>query len=290
MQTLILKPKHVFTVPVEVEKIIPDKVAGKSLGEILKLKVYEGNRKRTVGDLFEVSGEVASKPEEQEIIFQNSTVKLRRVGEKMTAGKIVVEGDVGPLAGYRMAGGTLIIKGNAGPWLGARMKKGTIEVFGNAGGFVGSKLRGEPFHKGMSGGMIIIHGNAGREVGAHMSGGKILVEGNAGVLPGLHMAKGNILIKGNCAGWPGTHMIGGKIIVLGHVDSMVPSFSFEGIMPKVKFAGQKISGPFYFFMGDLLDTEFPSGKLYILKETNKHLSFYEQFIEEVKDEWLEALA
>ena len=65
MQTLILKPRYVFTVPVEVEKVIPDRVAGKTLGEILKLTVYEGNRKRTLGELFEVSGEIASKPEEQ---------------------------------------------------------------------------------------------------------------------------------------------------------------------------------------------------------------------------------
>lgn len=287
MATLILKPKHEFTVPVEVEKIIPDNIAGKSLDEVFKIRVYEGNRRRTLGELFEVSGEIAEKPAEQEIIFQRNTHKIRRIGEEMSAGKIIVEGDAGPLAGFKMKGGTLIIKGNAGPWLGAKMEKGFIEVFGDAEGFVGSKLRGEELYSGMSGGMIIIHGNAGREVGAHMAGGAILVEGNAGILPGMHMAKGEIMIKGNCAGWPGTHMIGGKIIILGRVESIAPSFYFEAVKNKAKFVKEKIPGPFYLFLGDVLDNIAIPGKLLVSVKNNSHLKYYEQFVEEVKDEWVE---
>lgn len=286
MPTLIFTPKYEFRVPIEVEKLIPEKIAGKSIDEILKMKVYEGNRKRLVRDLFIVTGEVAENPKEQEITFRNSSAKIRRIGEKMSVGKIIVDGDVGPFAGFKMKGGVLIIKGNAGPWLGGKMKNGTIEVFGDAEGFVGSKLRGEPPYTGMSGGMIIIHGNAGREVGAHMKKGKILIEGNVGVLPGKHMAGGSILIKGNCAGWPGVHMVGGKIIILGKVETISPSFYFERTAGKAKFAGEKIAGPFYVFSGDVLDNITIPGKLFISKLNNPHLSFYEEFVEEVKEEWV----
>ena len=289
MATLILKPKYEFNVPVEVEKVIPDNIAGLSLEEILKIRVYEGNRRRTLGELFEVSGEIASKSSDQEIIFQGSSCRIRRIGEEMSAGKIIVEGDAGPLAGFKMRGGTLIIKGDAGPWLGAKMKKGVIEVFGDAEGFVGSKLRGEELYSGMSGGMIVIHGNAGREVGAHMSGGAILVEGNVGVLPGMHMAGGEILIKGNCAGWPGTHMIGGKIIILGRVESIAPSLYFEDIKKNAKFIKEKIPGPYYLFLGDVLDNIAIPGKVFVSIKNNPHLKYYEQFVEVVKDEWLEAV-
>lgn len=289
LATLILKPKYEFNVPVEVEKVVPNNIAGLSLKEVLKIRVYEGNRRKTLGELFEVLGEIADKPSEQEIIFQSSSYKIRFIGEEMTAGKIIVEGDAGPLAGFKMKGGTLIIKGNAGPWLGAKMEKGFIEVFGDAEGFVGSKLRGEELYSGMSGGMIIIHGNAGREVGAHMAGGAILVEGNVGVLPGMHMAKGEIMIKGNCAGWPGTHMVGGKIIILGKVESIAPSFYFEAVKKKAKFVKEKIPGPFYLFLGDVLDNIAIPGRLLISVKNNPHLKYYEQFVEEVKDEWVEVV-
>ncbi|MCX8205507.1 MAG: formylmethanofuran dehydrogenase subunit C, partial [Candidatus Nezhaarchaeota archaeon] len=144
-----LRPKFTFTVPVEAERIKPDAFAGKPLSEIAKLPVYEGNTKRTLGDLFNIEGSPGSQALDTLIRLEGDLSKVRRIGEKMSAGKIVIKGDVAHYVGFAMRGGSIEIHGNAGLWLGGKMKGGEIVVFGNVGDFVGGALRGELPGKGM---------------------------------------------------------------------------------------------------------------------------------------------
>ena len=280
MQILTLNLAKDPGVPVEVEEVIPDKLAGLSLSELSKIAVWVGNRQMKLTEVFEVQGEVTSKPEELKIVFTGFTSRLRRIGEKMSAGEIEVQGDVGPYAGRKMRGGKLIIKGSTGASLGAKMINGTIEVYGSAGDRVGGSYRGEVPAKGMKGGTIIIHGNAGAEVGLGMRGGTIIINGSCDVMPGLEMKGGTILIKGDCAGKAGARMTGGRVIVLGRIESILPSFYVDEIRPSIKVAGEKIEGPLLVFVGDAIASERCGGRLMINIKNNPHLKKYEELLEE----------
>jgi formylmethanofuran dehydrogenase subunit C len=278
VKEMLLKSKGKFAVPVEVEKISPDLFKGKSIEEIKKISVYEGNTKRVLEDLFEIEGQSAQTVEEIQITINGDLSKVRRIGDSMSGGKIIINGNVGHYVGNKMGGGNIIIKGNTGLWLGAKAKGGSIEVFGNAGDCIAGSYRGEMPGKGMKDGLIIIHGNAGAEIGRSMKGGNIVIEGDAGSLPGVDMRGGNIGIKGNCEGKVGARMNAGKIVISGFVSDVLPSFYIDGIKEKTKVAGEKIAGPFYVFMGDVISNVKCGGKLFVSTLKNPHLKIYESLL------------
>lgn len=267
--TLKEKPK----VPVEAEVISPDVLAGKSVSEIASLNVWEGNSKIKIGDLFDIEGSTDGNPEATTIILEGDLTKVRRIGKKMTAGRIVVKASVGFYVGEEMTGGSIIVEGNAGSWAGSVMKGGSIEIKGNAGDYLTAGIRG--ICKGMMGGTITIHGDTGVELGYWMEKGTIRVGGNTGIFTGIHMKGGAIMIEGDAADRMGAGMTGGKIILMGRTN-ILPSFFIDGIKKKAKVKGEKIEGPFYVFTGDV--TESGKGKLFILKEKNSHLSKFEKYI------------
>jgi formylmethanofuran dehydrogenase subunit C len=272
---VVLRPKRVFKVPIEAECITPDAFAGKSVEEIGKLKVWEGNRERSLKELFNVEGESTAKPEEVSIEIFGDVSKVRRIGAQMSTGEIVVHGNVGFHLGEEMAGGKILVNGDADSWVGSMMKGGVIEIKGDAGDYVGAAYRGGGT-KGMSGGTIVIHGNAGNETGYLMRKGIIKVHGNVGQFTGVHMRNGIIVVYGNSEGRNGAEMTGGKIVVCGRVPSVLPTFTIEAVKPRVKINGEKLAGPFYLFIGDI--AEEGEGKLYISKDFNAHLKFYESLI------------
>jgi len=259
---------------VEAECISPDAFLGKTLEEIAKLKLWEGNRERKLGELFHIEGEGAAKPEEVSIQVLGDVQKVRRIGAGMTAGEIIIHRDSGIHLGEEMKGGKITVAGDADSWTGAMMKNGFIEVKGNAGDYVGAAYRGSV--KGMRGGSIIIHGNAGNELGGFMRGGLIKVYGGVGQFAGMHMKNGTIFVGDNSEGRAGAEMKGGKIVVRGNVPSVLPTFNIDSIKAKVKVDGEEIAGPFYLFVGDL--TEEGDGKLYVSQFPNQHLKFYEQYL------------
>jgi len=272
---VVLRLKRVFKVPIEAECITPDAFAGESVEEIGKLKLWEGNRERSLNELFTVEGESGAKPEAVSIQIFGDVHKVRRIGTQMTAGEIVVHGDVGYHLGEEMVGGKILVNGNADSWVGSMMKGGLIEVKGDAGDYVGAAYRGGST-KGMSGGTIVIHGNAGNELGYFMRKGIIKVHGDVGQFAGVHMRNGIIVVYGSSEGRDGAEMIRGKIVVCGSVPSVLPTFTVEAVKAKVKINGEKLEGPFYLFTGDT--AEEGTGKLYISKASNAHLKFYEEII------------
>ena len=252
MGEIILTPKEVFKVLIDAEAISPDKFAGKTIEQIKSLRVYEGGKRKTLSELFNVEGDVGVSPQEITIIINGDVGKVSRIGELMSAGKILINGNVGHYLGFRMKGGNIEVKGNVRMWLGAEMVGGQIEVYGSAQDYVGACLIGKRGKKGMKSGTIIIHGNAGSEIGFNMGGGTVIVDGDAGALPGIGMMGGTILIKGGCLGKAGARMTGGRIIICGDAGDILPSFYIDEVRPSIKIAGVSYQGPFYTFIGDVL--------------------------------------
>jgi len=259
---------------VEAECISPDAFAGKNLEEIGSLQLWEGNRQRSISDLFYIEGDGSAAPEKMTLQLLGDVQKVRRIGASMSAGEIVIHRDAGIHLGEEMRGGKITVGGNADSWTGAMMKDGFIEIKGNAGDYVGAAYRGSV--KGMRGGTIIIHGNAGNELGCFMRKGLIKVHGSVGQFVGMHMKNGTIFVGGNSEGRAGAEMTGGKIVVCGSVLSVLPTFSIDSVKPRVKINGEEATGPFYLFIGDV--TEEGVGKLYISQASNLHLKFYEQYL------------
>jgi len=271
---ITLRPKHSFKVPVEAECINPDLFAEKTVKEIGKLQVWEGNQKRTLAELFKIDHEATSPPEKVTIKICRDVSRVRRIGTKMSTGEIIIEGNCGMHLGEEMKGGVITVTGSADSWTGSMMKNGTIEIKGNAGDYIGAPYRGSTH--GMSGGTIIIHGNAGNEVGCYMRNGLIKIDGSVGQFAGIHMKDGTIYVKGDSEGRAGAEMLKGKIIISGCIPSILPTFTIDSISQSVKVNGEKIEGPFYRFTGDL--AENGEGKLFVSKTKNPHLSRFEEYL------------
>lgn len=269
-----LQPKYEFRVPINGECITPDNFADKSTQEIEEIKIQEGNKQKTLGELFKITIENPTNTAETCIKLVGNLEKIRRIGACMSMGEIIIEGNVGMHLGEEMKNGKITVLGDAGSWAGCMMKDGIIEIKGNAGDYIGSAYRGST--KGMKGGKIIIHGNVGNELGCFMQNGTIKVYGNAGQFVGMHMKDGTILVKGNTQERAGACMKGGKVVLCGYTPSILPTFTIDSIRAKTKVEDEELAEPFYLFIGDL--TEKGDGRLFVAKNKNPHLSFYEKYL------------
>ena len=269
---MILTPLRQFQFPVIAECINPDVFQGKSMNEIAALEVWEGNRKKNLGDLFKIQEDPAETPN---IILNGESSQVRRVGIGMKNGEIEIYGNVGMHVGEKMEGGKITVRGNAAGWAGSDMKGGLIEVLGNAADYLASPYRGSS--GGMSKGKIIVHGNAGSDVAVFMKGGLIKIHGSTGPFLGFRMRGGTIHVEKNVGRRVAACMTGGKIVVSGTLEDIPPTFTIDAIKPKVKIEeGDKANGPFYVFLGDR--AEEGKGKLFVLKEKNPKLNQYEKFL------------
>ena len=205
--------------PLEVEGITPDAVVGKSVGEIERLEVFEGNVKSSVGDFFSVKGDAADEVHE----WEGDLSGVHWIGTKMQSGRIEVQGNGGRHIGSEMRGGEIHVLGNAGDWVGGEMHGGLIHVRGSAGHMIGAAYRGSA--KGMTNGTILIGGDAGNEIGQSMRRGMIAIGGNIGDLAGINMLAGSILLFGDSGIRHGAGMKRGTIWFFGKSSpSMLPTF------------------------------------------------------------------
>jgi formylmethanofuran dehydrogenase subunit C len=238
---ITLTPKDIGDVPVTGDAISPDALFDKDAAVIGELELWQGNRKVKLKGLFdvEVSGK-SKEPGDVKIIITDGVPRVKNIGQSMTAGEIVVKGDVDMHCGADMRGGKITVEGNADGWLGREMRDGTITVEGNASNYVGSAYRGEK--RGMRGGTITVKGDVLDFCGERISGGKIEVTGNAGVLTGMQQQGGEIHIHGN-ATIPGGDMSKGTIVI-GGSDELLPTFKENGMQ---EYGGSKYRK----FTGDL---------------------------------------
>jgi formylmethanofuran dehydrogenase subunit C len=101
----------------DMSPLTPDRLARMSAAEIGKIALQTTRTPVTVADAFQLRmGDVSH------IRIEDACDRLDQVGQAMTDGEIVVEGDVGAQAGRLMRGGKLIVRGNAGPWAGSGMR------------------------------------------------------------------------------------------------------------------------------------------------------------------------
>ncbi len=226
------KPRKKPRIPIEAETIIPQNFLRGT-----DITVFEGNKERVLDDLFYISVEgPAVSPDQVEIILRGDTGMIKRVGEYMNAGRIVVEGDIGMHCGNFMSAGEIVIQGNADSWLGREMRGGKITCLGNAGHYCAAGYRGEK--RGVRGGRIEVMGNAGDFTAEYLSGGEVRIHGNAGDLAGVELREGTLVIEGSCSR-PCGNMTGGTCMVFGKINDLLPTFKSLGIK-EVDFEGKKV--------------------------------------------------
>jgi formylmethanofuran dehydrogenase subunit C len=262
-----------LTFPVSAECVTPDNLQGKTADEIAALPIYEGNKQKKLGNIFKIE-QIADGT--SSITINGDASEVRRVGSGMTQGEIIVNGNIGMHLGEKMKGGKITVNGNAGQWAGSEMKGGSIEIHGDASDYLASPYRGSD--TGMKGGKIVVDGNVGSDSASYMKGGVIKIRGDSGPFLGFRMSEGAIHVEKRCATRAGANMSGGKIIISGQIDEPMPTFTIDGIKPKVKLDdAETIQGPFYVFIGDLAESN-TGGKLFISRVNNPDLKQYERFL------------
>ena len=227
MEKIVLTPKGFSSVPLEAEAITPDAFTSRSLKEIKALKVHHGNREVDMGEYIHVQGKVAETPAEQIIVVDGDARHIKYIGRGMTAGRIMIQGDVGMHTGSQMGGGEIAVAGNVADWAGAEMKGGILRVQGNAGNQLGAAYRGSS--EGMTGGCILVKGGAGSEAGSFMRRGMMVVEGATGPFTGVHMNGGEIFVFGPLGKRAGAQAKGngGFIAALGGAAEVLPTYTYE---------------------------------------------------------------
>jgi formylmethanofuran dehydrogenase subunit C len=262
-----LKLKKEPEFPLEAESISPNNFAGKTLTEIKKLVIFHANEELTIGDFFDVSGK-AGEIDDTKIVIDGDLFKVKRIGEKMTGGEIIVNGNVGMHVGNNMSGGKIVVNGDADDWAGAMLKGGELEINGNAGNYVGSAYRG--FWQGMSNGVIKVKGKVGHEsmTWARSSKGAkkfpALYCGSAAAFLGIHNHGGTIVVEGDCDRCAGADQAWGTIVIKGNVSRKLPSYKKVGEVTEVELPnGEKISGKFIEYSGDHTIKKETNGRLYI---------------------------
>jgi len=235
--TLILREEVDPYLPIEAEAISPE-----ILSKNIDVSVFVGNEKKKLKEVFDirVDGEAAG-PSATEIVMVGDCHQVKRVGEYMTNGRIIIEEDIGMHCGDFVDGGVIEIGGDAGDWLGREMLDGTIICHGNAGNYCGSGYRGG--RKGVRGGDILVEGNVGDYCAECLFGGLVHVKGNAGIHAGCNMKGGKLLIEGNCL-MPCGDMYAGEATVYGHVTDFLPTFRETGTITE---SGHRLT----VFTGDL---------------------------------------
>ena len=206
----------------DLSQLVPDLLGGKRAAEIRNIELQTTRSRVTVGDAFRLT-----MGDPRFIRIEGACDRLDRIGQGMTGGEIVVEGDVGTQAGRLMRGGRLTINGGAGPFAASAISGGLIEILGAAGDRLGGPLAGEM--AGMRGGVVIVRGNAGERAGDRMRRGTIIVEGRAGAYAGSRMIAGTLIVHRKAGSFPGYLMRRGTIVLGEGSDELAPTFVDCGV-------------------------------------------------------------
>jgi formylmethanofuran dehydrogenase subunit C len=198
--------------------LCPDALAGLSQGEIEVLPVWNGKEEARLGDFFLVSGGHST-----ELVVSGKTEGVKRLGEGMRGGTLILEGPAGMHTGSRMQGGEILVEGSGADSCGTGMEGGVLAIRGNAGAGLGGAFPGSP--RGMTGGLVLVHGSAGEAVGERMRRGLIAIAGNAGRYLGRNMIAGTIVAGADLGEGAGLGMRRGTIVVAGRLD-LLPTFRY----------------------------------------------------------------
>ncbi|MEZ6055282.1 MAG: formylmethanofuran dehydrogenase subunit C [Planctomycetaceae bacterium] len=218
---LLLRLHHPLTVPLEVDRIQMDDVCTRSAQEVAEMLIFRGNKQLPVGEFFDVQG---SASEDRTIIWQGDCSRVKKIGAKLNGGTMRVEGSAGMHLGAAMTAGSIVVDGNVDDWAGAEMHGGHIRIRGSAGNSLGAGYPGA--RRGMTGGTILVDGNVGDNAGQTMRRGLIAIAGNVGHSTGHGMIAGTILCLGRIGQWTGAGMKRGTIGCFGEPSEieLLPTF------------------------------------------------------------------
>lgn len=209
MNALTFSLKTTAPTAIDCSPLVPDRLAGLSIANILALRLDTSRDTMRVDELFILSGEDTS-----QLQFNGPTEKLDYLGAGMTTGTIHIAGNAGDYLGFQMRAGKLICHGNSGDFAACSMRGGELTIYGQAGDFLGAGTDGA--RKGMLGGVVIVKGNAGDRVGDQMRRGLILIEGDVGAFCGSRMIAGTIGVLGKVGKHVGFNMHRGTILLRQH--------------------------------------------------------------------------
>lgn len=216
-----LSLKEPTTIPIEADTISPDKFLGRSRAEISALPLFYGRRQLTLGDLFSIEG-----ADSENIVLEGDLSHVKRVGQRMSRGRITIRGDVGMHLGAEMSGGEIVVHGDVGAWAGAQMSGGRMWIHGSAGPLLGGVYTGEKL--GMRGGVIIVDGTAGPRAAERMRRGIIVVQGDIGDFAGVRMIAGSLFTFAKLGARPGAGMKRGTLLALeGLSEGVLPTFRYS---------------------------------------------------------------
>jgi formylmethanofuran dehydrogenase subunit C len=190
----------------DLSPLTPAALAGMKPKDIQAIAIGTTREALTVGDVFKLKGTEAAK-----LRFLDTDARCDRIGQGLTEGEIVVDGDAGAYLGSKMRGGKIAVSGSAGVLAGSSMRGGMIDIAGNAGERAGGVAVGEAH--GMRGGRLAIGGRAGALLGERMRRGLIIGRGGAGDYAAARMIAGTILLKGRIGRWAGYGLRRGTLIL-----------------------------------------------------------------------------
>lgn len=251
---LILRQQVETRIPIELQGITPDRLAGLTDAEIAQLQVWHGRNEHSLDQLFQIQGSLEN---DQTLVLAGDLTAAHWIGAGMQSGKIRVESSCGRHVGSQMRGGEIVIHGNASDFLGVEMTGGSIRVSGNVSDHAGGIYPGSK--SGMNRGAIFIEGNAGKGVGQSLRRGTIVVGGNAGELTGWNMKAGTIMVLGECDRHVGAGMTRGTIIIgNGSEENLGPLFARGGVyrVPIIPILANWLKQNSFDFPPELLSSRF----------------------------------
>lgn len=186
--------------------LTPDRLAGLTEPEIVRLPLATTKQNVSVGDIFTLQMD-----DPTDIVIEGSSARFDNVAAAMTTGAIRVTGDVGLRAGHLMRGGKLAIEGDAGPFAASGLRGGQIAISGSAGPFLAAPGLGE--QGGMRGGTVVVRGGAGAGAATRLRRGTIIIEGGADADAAASMIAGTLIICGRLSAPPGRLMRRGTVLL-----------------------------------------------------------------------------
>ena len=190
----------------DLSPLTPAGLAGMKPKDIQAIPIGTARETVTVGDAFKLKGTDAAK-----LRFVGTDARCDRIGQGLTEGEIVVDGNAGAYLGAKMRAGKIAVSGSAGAFAGASMRGGLIDIAGDAGEKAGGVAVGEPY--GMRGGRLSIGGKAGALLGERMRRGLIIGRGGAGDYAAGRMIAGTIVLKGRIGRFAGYGLRRGTLIL-----------------------------------------------------------------------------
>ncbi|ALL70073.1 formylmethanofuran dehydrogenase, subunit C (plasmid) [Paraburkholderia caribensis MBA4] len=212
MKRITLRLKHAPSLRIDARELLPARLAQLSAVEISKLALWHGREPIDVGDLFGVEIAEEATLEVPQLRIEGDMQRFDRLGARMDAGRLVVEGHAGDFPGAQMSAGTIVVEGDCGSFAACELSGGRVEIRGNAGDFAGAALPGDM--DGMRGGSLVIHGDAGARLGDRMRRGTTVVFGSAGAFVASRMVAGTIAVAGRVGDHPAYGMRRGSLLLL----------------------------------------------------------------------------